>query len=163
MKRSFSCKFRGKYDSATLPYQVATSVDSLDPQKKSETGASYSRSATPRSTSPNCPRQNTMPPEWQAAMQALLLVAEHDGPEMFARIGVMRALHRHQAKPAPTPRRKRAKVYRIVPVTNRQLRTADPARPIRQRIGRSRRGANVRCWVYNGRHLLAASISGLDP
>jgi hypothetical protein len=28
--------------------------------------------------------------EWQAAMQALLLVAEHDGPTMFARIGVMR-------------------------------------------------------------------------
>ena len=32
--------------------------------------------------------------EWQAAMQALLLVAEHDGPTMFARIGVMRALNR---------------------------------------------------------------------
>jgi hypothetical protein len=28
--------------------------------------------------------------EWQAAMQALMLVAEHDGPTMFARIGVMR-------------------------------------------------------------------------
>ena len=33
--------------------------------------------------------------EWQAAMQALLLVAERDGPTMFARIGVMRALNRH--------------------------------------------------------------------
>jgi hypothetical protein len=33
--------------------------------------------------------------EWQAAMQALLLAAEHDGPTMFARIGVMRALNRH--------------------------------------------------------------------
>jgi hypothetical protein len=29
--------------------------------------------------------------EWQAAMEALLLVAEHDGPTMFARIDVMRA------------------------------------------------------------------------
>jgi hypothetical protein len=29
--------------------------------------------------------------EWQAAIQALLLVAEHDGSTMFARIGVMRA------------------------------------------------------------------------
>ncbi len=29
--------------------------------------------------------------EWQAAMEALMLVAEHDGPTMFARIGVMRA------------------------------------------------------------------------
>ena len=33
--------------------------------------------------------------EWQAAMQALLLVVEHDGRTMFARIGIMRALNRH--------------------------------------------------------------------
>jgi hypothetical protein len=33
--------------------------------------------------------------EWRAAMEALLLVAESDGPTMFARIGVMRALNRH--------------------------------------------------------------------
>jgi hypothetical protein len=33
--------------------------------------------------------------EWQAAMRALLLVAEHDGPAMFARVGVIRALNRH--------------------------------------------------------------------
>lgn len=28
-------------------------------------------------------------------MEALLLVAEYDGPTMFARIGMMRALNRH--------------------------------------------------------------------
>jgi hypothetical protein len=28
-------------------------------------------------------------------MRVLLLVAEHDGPAMFARIGVIRALNRH--------------------------------------------------------------------
>jgi hypothetical protein len=33
--------------------------------------------------------------EWQAAMEALLLVAEHDGPPMFARVDVMRAINRH--------------------------------------------------------------------
>ena len=33
--------------------------------------------------------------EWLAVMKALLLVAESDGPTMFARIGVMRALNRH--------------------------------------------------------------------
>jgi hypothetical protein len=33
--------------------------------------------------------------EWLAAMEALLLVAEHSGPTMLARIGVMRALNRH--------------------------------------------------------------------
>ena len=52
--------------------------------------------------------------EWQAAMRALLLVAEHDGPTMFARIGVMRALQRHQPKAAPAPRRKTAAAYKIV-------------------------------------------------
>jgi hypothetical protein len=33
--------------------------------------------------------------EWQAAMEALILVAMSGGPTMFARIGVMRALNRH--------------------------------------------------------------------
>jgi hypothetical protein len=33
--------------------------------------------------------------EWQAAMQVLLLVAEHDGPAMFARIGVIQAINHH--------------------------------------------------------------------
>jgi hypothetical protein len=32
--------------------------------------------------------------EWQAAMEALLLVVELGGPTMFARIAVMRALNR---------------------------------------------------------------------
>jgi hypothetical protein len=34
-------------------------------------------------------------PQWQAAIAALLLVAEHRGPTMLARIGVMRALNHH--------------------------------------------------------------------
>jgi len=33
--------------------------------------------------------------EWQAAMEALILVATSGGPTMFARIGVMKALNRH--------------------------------------------------------------------
>src|SRR3984893_2077054 len=33
--------------------------------------------------------------EWQDAMQALLLVAEHDGPTRVAAIGVMHASNRH--------------------------------------------------------------------
>src|SRR5205807_594413 len=33
-------------------------------------------------------------PEWQAAMEALILVAEAGGPTMLARSGVMRALNR---------------------------------------------------------------------
>jgi hypothetical protein len=39
------------------------------------------------------PKSEHMAPEWQAAMQALILVAR-GGPTMLARIGVMRALHR---------------------------------------------------------------------
>ena len=33
-------------------------------------------------------------PEWQAAMEALILFAENGGPTMLARIGIMRALSR---------------------------------------------------------------------
>ena len=33
--------------------------------------------------------------EWQAAMEALILVATLGGPTIFARIGVMRALNRN--------------------------------------------------------------------
>ena len=33
--------------------------------------------------------------EWQAAMEALILVATSGGTAMFARIGIMRALNRH--------------------------------------------------------------------
>jgi hypothetical protein len=53
-------------------------------------------------------------PEWQAAMEALLLVAERDGPTMFARVALIRALHQKGPTDAPAPRRKRAKAYRIV-------------------------------------------------
>jgi hypothetical protein len=37
-------------------------------------------------------------PEWQAAIEALILVADRGGPTMFARIGVMRALNRYVAR-----------------------------------------------------------------
>jgi hypothetical protein len=37
-------------------------------------------------------------------MRALLLVAEHDFPAMFARIGVIRALNRHAGLCAPCQR-----------------------------------------------------------
>jgi hypothetical protein len=48
-------------------------------------------------------------------MRALLLVAEHDGPPMFARIGIMKALLHHAPKPTRGPRqKKRAKSYRVV-------------------------------------------------
>lgn len=50
--------------------------------------------------------------EWQAAAEALLLVAERDGPTMLARIGTMRALNACAPRPAPQPRQ--AKTYRII-------------------------------------------------
>jgi hypothetical protein len=51
--------------------------------------------------------------ERQAAMQALILVATKGGPVMLARIGLMKALHRHEPKPVPAPR-KQTKSFRIV-------------------------------------------------
>ena len=55
-----------------------------------------------------------MPKNGKTAMEVLLLVAEHDGIEMMARIGMMRALNRHSTKADPVPQRKRAKTNRIV-------------------------------------------------
>jgi hypothetical protein len=43
-----------------------------------------------------------------------MLIGEHGGDPMMAHIAVMQALHRHAPKPTSAPRRKRAKVYRIV-------------------------------------------------
>ncbi len=44
--------------------------------------------------------------EWQAAMEALILVATSGGPTMFARIGVMRALNRNVEHARSTRRAK---------------------------------------------------------
>jgi len=40
------------------------------------------------------PKAEHEAPEWQAAMEAMILVVTLGGPTMFARIGVMRALNR---------------------------------------------------------------------
>jgi hypothetical protein len=48
---------------------------------------------------------------WQAAMEALILVATSGGPTMFARIGVMRALNHGKPDPAIVPQ---AKVYKVI-------------------------------------------------
>jgi hypothetical protein len=40
------------------------------------------------------PKKESAAPNWQAAIEALMLVVELGGPTMFARIGVMRALNR---------------------------------------------------------------------
>jgi hypothetical protein len=44
------------------------------------------------------PDEEAAVPEWQAAIEALMLVADLGGPTMFARIGVMRALKRRGAR-----------------------------------------------------------------
>jgi hypothetical protein len=43
--------------------------------------------------------------EWQAAMEALILVVRLGGPTMFARIGVMRALNRGHVRDFNTSRK----------------------------------------------------------
>jgi hypothetical protein len=44
------------------------------------------------------PKAEHEAPEWQAAMEAPILVSTHGGPTMFARIGVMKALNRHHVR-----------------------------------------------------------------
>ena len=43
--------------------------------------------------------------EWQAAVEALLLVVELNGPTMMARIGVMKALNRGHVREFDTTRK----------------------------------------------------------
>jgi hypothetical protein len=52
------------------------------------------------------PGKEANTPEWQAAIEAFILVADLNGPTMFARIGIMRALNRGRA-PASSIRRAR--------------------------------------------------------
>jgi hypothetical protein len=51
------------------------------------------------------PKAEHEAPEWQAAMQALILVATSGGPTMLARIGIMQALHRHEIREFDTDRK----------------------------------------------------------
>jgi hypothetical protein len=60
--------------------------------------------------------------EWQAAMEALILVATSGGPTMFARIGIMRALNHGKPDPAPMQRRKRAKACRSFAIRLERIR-----------------------------------------
>jgi hypothetical protein len=60
------------------------------------------------------PRKEAESDAWQAAIEALILVATSGGPTMFARIGIMRALNHGKPDPALMPRRKRGKAYRVI-------------------------------------------------
>jgi hypothetical protein len=51
------------------------------------------------------PKAEQLLDEWQAAVEALLLVIELNGPTMMARIGVMRALNRHVERVFNTDRK----------------------------------------------------------
>ena len=52
-------------------------------------------------------------PAWMAPIEALILVAEKNGPVMLARIGIMQALN--HGRPVTTePTRKRAKAYKVL-------------------------------------------------
>jgi hypothetical protein len=42
------------------------------------------------------PKAEHESPEWQAAMEALIMAAEGRGPLMHARVGMLRALNRHE-------------------------------------------------------------------
>ncbi|MCK1637583.1 hypothetical protein IVA95_08265 [Bradyrhizobium sp. 157] len=52
------------------------------------------------------PKAEHSAPEWQAAMEALILVAENGGPTMLARIGTMRALNRGHVREFTEPGKK---------------------------------------------------------
>jgi hypothetical protein len=51
------------------------------------------------------PKAEHSAPEWQDAMEALMLVATRGGPTILAGIGVMRALHRDEVREFRTDRK----------------------------------------------------------
>ena len=60
------------------------------------------------------PKAEQEAPECHAAAEVLMLIGEYGRDPMMAHIAMMQALHRHEPKAAPVPRRKRAKVHRII-------------------------------------------------
>jgi hypothetical protein len=64
------------------------------------------------------PKSEHEAPEWQAAMEALILVAERGGPTMLPRIGMMRALNAgggaRFCRTTGAPRKKAGEKYRVV-------------------------------------------------
>ena len=60
------------------------------------------------------PNDENALPQWETAIECLMLVGEHGGDPMFPHIAVMKALHRNEPKAAPAPRRKRAKAYIVI-------------------------------------------------
>lgn len=58
------------------------------------------------------PKQQHDAPAWRAAIEALILVAEHGGDTMLPRIGMMRALHPDE--PMMGPRKRAVRKYKII-------------------------------------------------
>lgn len=52
--------------------------------------------------------------QWQTAAELLLLVATRGGDPMMARIAMMQALNHGKPAPAIEPRRKRARVFKLI-------------------------------------------------
>jgi hypothetical protein len=73
---------------------------------------------TPRSTFTKLPKAEQQASEWQTAAEVPMLIGERGGDPMMAHIATMQALHRDkpkaEMKAAAAPRRKRAKVYKII-------------------------------------------------
>ena len=90
------------------------------------------------------PRAKHDADEWQAAMEALLLVVTLGGPTMFARIGVMRALNRHHVREFNTDRKP------IIGENESSGRTNEPRRPTRDLRNAADRRAVLLIWQMFG-------------
>jgi hypothetical protein len=64
-------------------------------QYRCPTAGSSSPSRTRGAYITQLPKADQQRDEWQAAIEALLVVVKQNGPTMFARIGMMKALNRH--------------------------------------------------------------------
>jgi len=80
-------------------------ISGLSIRSRRPAGNRWSRSVTPPRASRKLPKAEHDAEEWQAAMQALLLVVQHGGPPRCARIGIIRALNRGYVREFNTSRK----------------------------------------------------------
>lgn len=60
------------------------------------------------------PKAEQQKPHWQIATEILIGAAEGRDFLMHARIAMLKAINADKPRPEPTPRKKRAKAYRII-------------------------------------------------
>ena len=99
----------------------------------------------------NLPKKESDLPEWQAAIEALIVVADRGGPTMFARVGVMRALNRHVERLFDPSRKERHWGRRKTRTRSMKQEAVEVAARVKDERWRHRSNWLASCITSNGR------------